>query len=35
MSAKKEAEKFSTEYDVKRELRTGLSEQNHAVENIR
>jgi len=31
MSTKKEAEKSSTEYDVKRELRTGLSEQNHAV----
>ena len=32
MSTKKEAEKSSTEYDVKRELRTGLSEQNHAVD---
>ena len=32
MSAKKEAEKSSTEYDIKRELRTGLSEQNHAVD---
>ncbi|HET7147051.1 MAG TPA: hypothetical protein VFI73_01005 [Candidatus Nitrosopolaris sp.] len=31
MSTKKEAERSSTEYDVKRELRTGLSEQNHAV----
>jgi hypothetical protein len=32
MSAKKEAEKSSTEYDVKRDLRTGLSEQNYAVD---
>ncbi|MGB7953283.1 MAG: hypothetical protein WCF23_04825, partial [Candidatus Nitrosopolaris sp.] len=32
MSARKEAEKSSTEYDVKRDLRTGLSEQNHAVD---
>ncbi len=32
MSTKKEAERSSTEYDVKRELRTGLSEQNHAVD---
>ena len=32
MSTKKETERFSTENDVKRELRTGLSEQNHAVD---
>jgi hypothetical protein len=32
MSTKKEAERSSTEYDLKRELRTGLSEQNNAVE---
>jgi F0F1-type ATP synthase membrane subunit b/b' len=32
MSTKKEAERSSTEYDVKRELRTDLSEQNHAVD---
>ena len=32
MSTKKEAERSSTEYDVKKELRTGLSEQNHAVD---
>ena len=32
MSTKKEAERSSTEYDVKRELTTGLSEQNHAVD---
>ena len=32
MSTKKEAERPTTEYDVKRELRTGLSEQNHAVD---
>ena len=32
MSTKKEAERSSTEYDVKRELRTGLSEHNHAVD---
>ena len=32
MSARKEAERSSTEYDVKRDLRTGLSEQNHAVD---
>ena len=31
MSTKKETERSSTEYDVKRELRTGLSEQNQAV----
>jgi hypothetical protein len=32
MSTKKEAERQTTEYDVKRELRTGLSEQNDAVD---
>jgi hypothetical protein len=32
MSTKKEAERATTEYDTKRELRTGLSEQNHAVD---
>jgi phage-related tail protein len=32
MSTKKEAERFSTENDLKRELRTGLPEQNHAVD---
>ncbi len=32
MSTKKEAERSSTAYDDKRELRTGLSEQNHAVD---
>ncbi|MGC2570500.1 MAG: hypothetical protein WA364_03240 [Candidatus Nitrosopolaris sp.] len=32
MSTKKEAERPTTEYDVKRDLRTGLSEQNHAVD---
>ncbi|MFY9796274.1 MAG: hypothetical protein WAJ93_11330, partial [Candidatus Nitrosopolaris sp.] len=32
MSTKKEAERPTTEYDAKRELRTGLSEQNHAVD---
>ena len=32
MSTKKEAERASTEYDVKKELRTRLSEQNHAVD---
>jgi len=32
MSTKKEAERSSTGYDDKRELRTGLSEQNHAVD---
>jgi phage-related tail protein len=32
MSTKKEAERPSTVYDDKRELRTGLSEQNHAVD---
>jgi len=31
VSTKKESERSPTEYDVKRELRTGLSEQNHAV----
>ena len=31
MSNKKEAERPSTENEAKRELRTGLSEQNHAV----
>src|SRR4249920_3849137 len=31
MSTKKEAERPSTENEAKRELRTGLSEQNHAV----
>ncbi len=32
MSTKKEAERSPSEYDVKREVRTGLSEQNHAVD---
>ncbi len=32
MSTKKEAERSSKEYDVKRELRTGLSEQSRAVD---
>jgi hypothetical protein len=32
MSTKKEAERSPTEYDVKREVRAGLSEQNHAVD---
>jgi phage-related tail protein len=32
MSTKKEAERSSTAYDDKREIRTGLSEQNHAVD---
>jgi phage-related tail protein len=32
MSTKKEAEKTTTVYDDKRELRTELSEQNHAVD---
>jgi phage-related tail protein len=32
MSTKKEADRSSAEYDAKRELRTGLSEQNHAVD---
>jgi phage-related tail protein len=32
MSTKKEAERSSTEYDLKRELRAGLSEQNNAVD---
>ena len=32
MSAKKEAEKLSTAYDDKKELKTGLSEQNLAVD---
>ncbi|MGC2573175.1 MAG: hypothetical protein WA364_16810 [Candidatus Nitrosopolaris sp.] len=32
MSTKKEVERPTTEYDAKRELRTGLSEQNHAVD---
>jgi hypothetical protein len=32
MSTKKEAERPTTEYDVKRELSKGLSEQNHAVD---
>ncbi|MFZ0513442.1 MAG: hypothetical protein WAM14_17685 [Candidatus Nitrosopolaris sp.] len=32
MSTKKEAERSSTVYDDKRELRTGLSEQNQAVD---
>ena len=32
MSTKKEAERQATEYDVKRELRTGLSEQNDAID---
>ncbi|MDQ6865079.1 MAG: hypothetical protein M3044_14795 [Thermoproteota archaeon] len=34
MSTKKEAERSSTEYDVKRELRTGLSERNQAVDRV-
>ena len=32
MSTKKEAERSSTVYDDKTELRTGLSEQGHAVD---
>ena len=32
MSTKKETERASTVYDDKREVRTGLSEQNHAVD---
>jgi hypothetical protein len=32
MSTKKETERSSTVYDDKREVRTGLSEQNHAVD---
>jgi hypothetical protein len=32
MSTKKEAERSPIEYDVKRELKSGLSEQNHAVD---
>ena len=32
MSTKKETERSSTEYDLKRELRAGLSEQNNAVD---
>jgi hypothetical protein len=32
MSTKKEIERSSTAYDGKREVRTGLSEQNHAVD---
>jgi phage-related tail protein len=32
MSTKKEAERSTIEYDAKRELKTGLSEQNHAVD---
>jgi gas vesicle protein len=31
-TTKKEAERSSTEYDLKRELRTGLSDQNNAVD---
>ena len=31
MAAKKEIERTSTMYDEKREVRTGLTEQNHAV----
>jgi phage-related tail protein len=34
MSTKKEAERSSTVFDDKRELRTGLSEQNHAVDRV-
>ncbi len=34
MSTKKEAERPSTGYDDKRELRTRLSEQNHAVDRV-
>jgi hypothetical protein len=34
MSTKKEAERSSTVYDLKRELRTGLSEQNNAVDRV-
>ena len=34
MSTKKETERSSTEYDLKRELRTGMSEQNNAVDRI-
>lgn len=34
MSTKKESERATTEYDVKRELRTELSEQGHAVERV-
>jgi phage-related tail protein len=34
MSTKKEAERSSTEYELKRELRTGMSEQNNAVDRI-
>jgi hypothetical protein len=32
MSTKKEAERSSAGYDAKRELKTGLSEQNHAID---
>ncbi|HXP50864.1 MAG TPA: hypothetical protein VN922_12965 [Bacteroidia bacterium] len=32
MSTKKEVERQTTEYDVKRDLRTGISEQNEAVD---
>ena len=32
MSAKKEIERSSTVYDDKTELRTGLSEQGHAID---
>jgi hypothetical protein len=32
MSTKKETERSSAVYDDKREVRTGLSEQNHAVD---
>jgi gas vesicle protein len=32
MSTKKEAERSSTEYDLKRELRAGISEQNNAID---
>jgi hypothetical protein len=34
MSTKKETERSSTEYELKRELRTGMSEQNNAVDRI-
>jgi phage-related tail protein len=34
MSTKKESERATTEYDVKRELRTELSEQGRAVERV-
>ena len=34
MSTKKDSERAATEYDAKRELRTELSEQSHAVERV-